>query len=328
MKHTKRLVALVVALVLTLALAPSAAAWGELTEPKPELPDLPGQYVAFTSMHWFVEDADPDKVPTFTFSRHIPDEDLWVSNAVKIYKGGVMRADQDSYMLLQLTGSDRSNTIQYAPGEEDALASEGIHVIPTEQVDTNYGWDYAEPCRVYKAGHTFRFDETGIYDIRFGNAEEDWGMVTVYVVEEEDASAKATSSKITVDGKAVNCEAYTINGNNYFKLRDIAQVLSGSEKQFEVTWDGAKKTINLISGQPYTTVGGELQPGNGSAKDAKVCQSPIYQDGKEAAIFGFTINGNNYFKLRDLGAAFDFGVTWDAANNCVMIDTTTGYTPE
>ncbi len=39
----------------------------------------------------------------------------------------------------------------------------------------------------------------------------------------------------------------------------------------------------------------------------------------------YTINGNNYFKLRDLGQAFNFGVTWDQENNAVVIDTTQGY---
>jgi hypothetical protein len=32
--------------------------------------------------------------------------------------------------------------------------------------------------------------------------------------------------------------------------------------------------------------------------------------------------------LRDIGQALDFGVTWDGAKNTIVIDTTTGYTPE
>ena len=44
---------------------------------------------------------------------------------------------------------------------------------------------------------------------------------------------------LTVDGKAVTCEKYNIGGANYFKLRDLAQALSGTSSQFEVGWDGA-----------------------------------------------------------------------------------------
>lgn len=66
--------------------------------------------------------------------------------------------------------------------------------------------------------------------------------------------ATPTSSKVLVNGNEVAFDAYNINGNNYFKLRDVANVINGSEKQFEVTWDGSKNAINLISNKAYTVV--------------------------------------------------------------------------
>lgn len=141
-------------------------------------------------------------------------------------------------------------------------------------------------------------------------------------------TAAPTTSKVLVNGKAVSFDAYKISGNNYFKLRDIAKVLSGTDKQFEVTWDSAKNAINLISGQSYTPVGGELATGSGANQQAVLNTSTVYLDGKQIALTAYTIKGNNYFKLRDLGQSFDFGVGWDGANNTVTIDTNTGYTPE
>ncbi len=143
-----------------------------------------------------------------------------------------------------------------------------------------------------------------------------------------DVSANPTSSKIIVNGKEVSFEAYSINGNNYFKLRDVAKALSGTGKQFEVKWDGTKNVINLVSGSPYTAVGGELAVGDGKAKTAVFNSSPIYKDGVQVNLAAYTINGNNYFKLRDVGQAFDFGVTWDGAANTIRIDTSIGYQPE
>jgi hypothetical protein len=56
--------------------------------------------------------------------------------------------------------------------------------------------------------------------------------------------------------------------------------------------------------------------------------SKIYLDGKEVSFTAYTIEGNNYFKLRDVGQTFDFGVDWDGATSTIVIDTSKGYTPE
>jgi Uncharacterized protein involved in cytokinesis, contains TGc (transglutaminase/protease-like) domain len=141
-------------------------------------------------------------------------------------------------------------------------------------------------------------------------------------------TANATASSVLVDGKSVSFDAYNIEGNNYFKLRDLAFVLSGSQKQFEVTWDAANNAIGLISGAPYTPAGGEMAAKGTGAKAAAPSASAIYLDGKAVILTAYTIEGNNYFKLRDLGAAFDFEVDWDGARNTIVIDTSLGYTPD
>lgn len=140
-------------------------------------------------------------------------------------------------------------------------------------------------------------------------------------------NAVPTASNVVVDGKLTAFDAYTINGNNYFKLRDLAKVVSGTEKQFEVAWDGTKNAINLASGKAYTAVGGELGKGDGKSKTATLSTATIYKDGVVVALTAYTINGNNYFKLRDVAQAFNIGVTWDGATNTVGIDTATAYVP-
>lgn len=160
------------------------------------------------------------------------------------------------------------------------------------------------------------------------------GKITFIAVEDTSPStstgltATPTSSKVLVNGKTVAFDAYTINENNYFKLRDVAKVLSGSGNQFEVTWDNAKKAINLVSGKSYTVVGGELAKGDGTTKNAVPCTSAMFKDGSTVTLTAYTINGNNYFKLRDLGNSFGFGVEWNATHNSVVITTTTASPDE
>lgn len=141
-------------------------------------------------------------------------------------------------------------------------------------------------------------------------------------------NANPTTSKVLVNGKDVQFDAYNIGGNNYFKLRDFAQAVNKTEKNFEVTWDEANNAINLISNKAYTPVGGELANGDGKTKVATPTTSKIFKDGKEISLTAYNINGNNYFKLRDLAKAFDIGVTWDGKTNTVGIDTSIGYVEE
>ena len=140
-------------------------------------------------------------------------------------------------------------------------------------------------------------------------------------------TATPTTSTVIVNGKEVSFDAYNINGNNYFKLRDLAFILSGTEKQFEVGWDGIEERITLTSGKPYTAVGGEMTGKGTGAKTPTPTSSKIILDDEIVQFTAYFIEGNNYFKLRDIGAAFDFGVDWDGANSTIVIETSRGYTP-
>ena len=137
-----------------------------------------------------------------------------------------------------------------------------------------------------------------------------------------------TASTVYLNGEAKAFEAYNIGGNNYFKLRDLAYVLSGTEKQFEVGYDNATKAIALTSGQPYTAQGGEMTVGDGQPKTAAPTPSQIYLDGKELNLTVYNISGNNFFKLRDLMKAVDVYVGYDNATKAITLDTSEGYVEE
>lgn len=145
--------------------------------------------------------------------------------------------------------------------------------------------------------------------------------VSTTVTASMDAAAKPSPHSIYVDGEKANVAAYGINGNNYFKLRDIAAIVNSTPKQFEVTWNGAQQRIDLMSNQPYTVVGGELGAVAAGNKVAKESKAIVYKDGAQAKYTGYMIGGNNYYKLRDVCDDFGIGVNWDAANQRVDLFT-------
>jgi hypothetical protein len=150
---------------------------------------------------------------------------------------------------------------------------------------------------------------------------------SVSTVYGDSVLAAPTASTVYVNGIQSSFDAYNINDSNYFKLRDLAHVLSGTLKQFDVGWNINTSAVTLTSGLPYTPVGGEMVARGLNSKVATPTDSKIYINGVQVNLTVYFIEGNNYFKLRDIGQALNFGVNWDAANNAVVIDTNLSYTP-
>lgn len=198
--------------------------------------------------------------------------------------------------------------------------------------DMNQGLPY------YSPGCIVTLIEPGDYYVIFrleavaGSAEAiirvAGAVAEITIKPEETVTALVTSSKVLVDGKDILFDAYNINGNNYFKLRDLATVVNGTAKQFGVTWDGEKKAINLVTGESYMEVGGELAKGDGEDKTRILNTAKIYKDGEGIQLVAYNINGNNYFKLRDVAETFNIGVTWDEKTKTVGMDTSTDYIAE
>jgi len=141
----------------------------------------------------------------------------------------------------------------------------------------------------------------------------------------EKATATPSSTRLMVNGKNVAVDAYTIGGNNYIKIRDLAAMVNNTVKNFEVTYDSLKNAINLISNKAYTSVGGEMAKGDGKARQATRTNSKIFVDGGEVSMTAYNIGGSNYFKLRDVMQIFDISVGWDSATSTATINTNDGY---
>ena len=61
---------------------------------------------------------------------------------------------------------------------------------------------------------------------------------------------------------------------------------------------------------------------------ARPSTQTFYINGQQAPLTGYLIGGSNYVRLRDIGRAVDFGVTYDAATNSVYVDSTQSYQEE
>ncbi len=146
-------------------------------------------------------------------------------------------------------------------------------------------------------------------------------------------TAYASTQTVEVDGRAVEFQCYALkdaagNDTNFIKLRDLAQILNGTDARFEVTWDGA---VDIRPGRPYTPNGSELStPYSGNrAYEAAFAETRV--NGRAVALDAILLkddggNGYTYYKLRDLAQALGFNVGWSAEQG-VYVETDKPYDP-
>jgi len=129
-----------------------------------------------------------------------------------------------------------------------------------------------------------------------------------------------TKQNLTVDGEEKNAEIYNINGSNYFKLRDMAALLTGTDAQFSVTYDEENKTIVIQTGEAYEKQPGDLMPGLDKSSTAVRSAQAITINGEAVGdLTAYNIGGNNFFKLRELGEKLGFGVDYDAETRTMVV---------
>ena len=129
----------------------------------------------------------------------------------------------------------------------------------------------------------------------------------------------AKTQTVCLDGLKYNTVAYNIDDNNYFKLRDIAKILDGTIKTFDIKYDAATNSIDMLSFYDYTSVGGELKPGDGAKRKALSSSVFLTLDGVPIKATCYNIEGNNYFKLRDITDALDCRVEWDESTQMIWV---------
>lgn len=199
----------------------------------------------------------------------------------------------------------------------------------------------------------YTLDERGMYyyDIQF----EDGTVAVGYIYVDETAVPSVTdelpvepttpvepeteaipvvskAQRIQIEEEWADVDAYNIFDNNYIKLRDFAYYYSmfGShtDKWFDVTWDGEKNAINLVTGKEYTPVGGEGELNAGVSAQAVLSSSIVYLNGEYVPLTAYNINDNNYFKLRDLCEALDISISWWGVQQIIYINNDYGYGTE
>lgn len=140
----------------------------------------------------------------------------------------------------------------------------------------------------------------------------------------EKKLAYAARAKVTVNGKPVEFQTYTIDDYTYFKLRDIASAINGTSKQFMTFWDEGTQSIHLVRRAPYTSTGSGAVGRYGDTI-ATTSTAKLYCDNQRKSVSAYTINDYTYYKLRDIAQLIDMGITWNESTFTIGIETGQSY---
>jgi len=149
------------------------------------------------------------------------------------------------------------------------------------------------------------------------------------------AKAMPATSPVYVNGQEMQSDLYTIsickkvnatdhycdiNDDIYVNLRDFAKTLQGTNKEFAVGYDSAKKKMNLLSGKAYKPAGNELKKTSSeSLRNAKPSDAGLLLNGQTVSASAYTIKGSIYYKLSDLCAIFKLPVSTRTYDNSIRI---------
>ena len=135
------------------------------------------------------------------------------------------------------------------------------------------------------------------------------------------AKTVLSTQNLKVNGEAVDTEKYNIDDRNYFKLRDLAELLNGTESQFDVDYDTATNTMVVTTGVPYTHKNGtELKLGADKSETAVPSPQALKIDGEIVkGLTAYNIGDVNFFQLRELGKALGFFVDYDENTRTMLV---------
>jgi len=101
----------------------------------------------------------------------------------------------------------------------------------------------------------------------------------------------------------------------------LAYALNGTTAQFNVEWDAIKKAAIITRGKAYTVVGGEMSGTGSEKKLPELSSMRVIVDGIEVRFEIYRIDGNIYYRLRDVMVVLGVNVAYNAETHSIMIDT-------
>lgn len=123
------------------------------------------------------------------------------------------------------------------------------------------------------------------------------------------------------NNRVIKLPTIIINQENYVKLRDLAQILKNSEREFGIEYSYHNQTIDLDTSKKYESVGTELAGMDIKNPTLTKSTEKVSVNKKTVDITGYQISGYNYYRLKDLGKVLNLNIGYDNKLKRVILST-------
>lgn len=197
----------------------------------------------------------------------------------------------------------------YPFGANDAWLDEYLATSPRFPVTTIIGG------RIADIGRGMR----NLNRVRVGEKEPVWQDRAILEVYNKKSQAVGIGATVSIGERTELLSAYSVEGTNYVRLRDLAMLMTGTEHAFNVGWDNSTRRVSVSMNQDYAPIGGELAGAPGDRLNAVPHNEPVLFDGQEKLITFYNFHGTNYVNLRWVSRLLGFSVGWDDGSRTVII---------
>ncbi len=143
-------------------------------------------------------------------------------------------------------------------------------------------------------------------------------------------TAKPAVQEVTLDGHSEMMQCYNINGYNYFRLRDVAQVvtehIADPYHHFNVGYNKERNFVSIDMQEEYVPVEGSktyvigTEEKQGVLSDSQIFVTSWYD---AQGMYGYVIDGYTFYKLRELAKVLEMDVNWNEEAKTIEVASST-----
>lgn len=273
--------------------------------------------------------------------------DIYVSNWVGkqeetyIFKDDMDAAQHGGQMTIPVQYFKRDSILRITPHKEiHFMPKNGICAVFTSYRDTDAGLLPDTQEEILPPTEAFEYifntytskSQADLYRLDFkirltDGTETSFESMYYKIADTSPFSGVEALSKnvdLRVDGKKAVVGAYRINDTHYFEVQDLAMLLSGTMKPFDIRLDHQGNVAAFLPHQAYTG-SHTLSVGNGALEYAHETMLHISVNGQVKDLTAYQIHDRSYVKLRDIGKILDFAIGWDDISQIIVLNTKNPY---